>query len=99
MNISANFEATSRLSDGMPIGKTSSAGPSRTRNQGIASAPGFDGDETRLSRASSLVAQAAALSEVRSEKIAAIQQALATGAYQVSPSDVAGKLIDHMLGK
>ena len=37
------------------------------------------------------------VSDVRIDKVAAIQQALASGSYAVSASDVAGKLIDHLL--
>jgi len=33
------------------------------------------------------------------EKVAAIQQALADGTYSVPASEVAGRMIDHMLGK
>ena len=53
-------------------------------------------DEAHLSTASQLVSQALALPEVRTEKIASIQSALANGSYQVSSSDLAAKMIDHM---
>ena len=53
-------------------------------------------DEPHLSTASHLVSQALALPEVRAEKIASIQSALASGSYQVSSSDVAAKMIDHL---
>jgi anti-sigma28 factor (negative regulator of flagellin synthesis) len=33
------------------------------------------------------------------DKVAAIQQALASGTYNVPASEVAGKMIDQMLGK
>jgi anti-sigma28 factor (negative regulator of flagellin synthesis) len=33
------------------------------------------------------------------EKVAAIQQALVSGTYNVRATEVAGKMIDHMLGK
>lgn len=38
-------------------------------------------------------------SDVRHEKVAAVQAALASGTYKVPSSDVAQSLIDHMLGK
>ncbi|HEY1498730.1 MAG TPA: flagellar biosynthesis anti-sigma factor FlgM [Acidobacteriaceae bacterium] len=57
------------------------------------------GDRTTLSAAASLAAAAGPDSDVRMEKVAAIQQVLASGTYNVSSSEVAGKMIDHMLGK
>lgn len=53
-------------------------------------------DEAHVSEAAYLVSQAVALPEIRTEKVASVQAALADGSYQVSSSDVAGKLIDHM---
>ena len=53
-------------------------------------------DEAHLSIAAHLVSQALVLPEVRTDKIASIQNALASGSYQVSSSDLAAKIIDHM---
>ena len=58
-------------------------------------APVADGDTASISAAA--VAAASGVSDVRTEKVAAIQQALANGSYSVSPTAVADKLIDHML--
>ena len=62
-------------------------------------AANFDGDRAQLSPAASLIGQAAAapVSDVRQEKVDSIRQALASGSYDVSPADVAGKLIEHLL--
>lgn len=60
---------------------------------GNAAAPN---DEAHLSTAAYLVSQAAALPDVRTDKVAAIQTALANGSYRVSSSDVAARLIDFM---
>lgn len=57
------------------------------------------GDQATLSSAASLAALAGPDADVRAEKVAAIQQALASGTYNVPASEVAGKMIDHMLGK
>ena len=54
-----------------------------------------DGDTASISAAA--VAAASGVSDVRIDKVAAIQQALASGSYAVSASEVAGKLIDHLL--
>jgi negative regulator of flagellin synthesis FlgM len=59
------------------------------------------GDEAHLSeaaRAASIVSQPVAEADVRTEKVAAVQAALASGSYHVSSSQVAGKLIEHLLG-
>ncbi len=57
------------------------------------------GDATRLSTASAAVAQAAAGPDVRTEKVAALQAAIAKGTYIVSAGDVADKLIGSLLGE
>jgi len=53
-------------------------------------------DEAHLSAAAYLATQAVALPEVRMEKVASVQAALANGSYRVSSSDVAASLIDSM---
>jgi negative regulator of flagellin synthesis FlgM len=54
-------------------------------------------DQTVLSSAAGAIAQALGGSDVRSEKVAALQQAIASGSYNVSSSDVAGKMIHSLL--
>jgi negative regulator of flagellin synthesis FlgM len=56
-------------------------------------------DRTEVSTAASLAHQAMSVPDVRMEKVAAIQQALANGTYQVSPTDVADKLVRQMMGE
>jgi len=56
-------------------------------------------DQATLSSAASAASAVAQDSDVRMEKVAAVLQALATGTYSVPASEVAGKMIDHMLGK
>ena len=56
-------------------------------------------DRTEVSTAASLAHQAMSVPDVRMEKVAAIQQALANGTYQVSPADVADKLVRQMMGE
>jgi negative regulator of flagellin synthesis FlgM len=54
-------------------------------------------DSATLSSAGSHVAQTAADSDVRPEKVASIQAALASGSYNVPASAVASKMVDSML--
>jgi negative regulator of flagellin synthesis FlgM len=54
-------------------------------------------DQTTLSSAGGLVAQALETSDTRSAKVESLQQAIATGTYNVSSSDVADKIIQSLL--
>jgi negative regulator of flagellin synthesis FlgM len=83
----------------------SSPAPSAV-SKAAAGPPALSVDQTHLSTAASLVSRALGanlsannveLGDVRLDKVAAVQSALASGSYQVSSSQVAGKLIDHML--
>ena len=54
-------------------------------------------DEARLSSTGGLIAQALEGSDVRTQKVEALQKAIAEGSYNVSSSDVAGKMIQSLL--
>jgi len=54
-------------------------------------------DQARVSTAANLAKMATSLSDVRMDKVSAIQQALAIGTYRVDHTVVASRLIDHML--
>ncbi len=56
-------------------------------------------DLATLTSAGSVAAQSAPDSDVRMDKVTAVQQALAAGTYNVPASAVADKMIDQMLGK
>lgn len=54
-------------------------------------------DHAELSATGSLMSKGLGGSDVRMEKVQALQQAIASGSYQVSSGEVAGKLIDSMM--
>ena len=54
--------------------------------------------QTGLSSTSTLISQALSTSDVRFDKVSEIQQSIADGTYSVSASDVAGKLLDTLIG-
>jgi negative regulator of flagellin synthesis FlgM len=54
-------------------------------------------DQTSFSAAASLIAQPQDGSDVRSERVSALQQAISAGTYNVWASDVADKLIQTLV--
>lgn len=54
-------------------------------------------DQASLSSMGGLVAQALGGSDVRMDKVATLQQAIASGSYNVSSSDVADKMLNSLL--
>lgn len=80
---SAGLEQAQPVKPGSAIGKAS---------------PPLVGDHATLSTAGTEVAQTAAESGVRTDKVAAVQAALAAGSYNVPSAAVAGKVVDAMLG-
>ena len=59
--------------------------------------PAKQADQTNLSSAGGMIAHALEGSDVRTDKVAALQKSIASGNYNVSSSDVAGKMIDSLL--
>jgi negative regulator of flagellin synthesis FlgM len=62
------------------------------------SGSGLTSDHATLSTAGSEASASLNGSDVRPEKVASIQAALASGTYNVPPSAVASKMVDAMLG-
>jgi negative regulator of flagellin synthesis FlgM len=80
---------------------TQAAESASTQNQNTASVAKEGhiehADQTNLSSASGMIAQALTGSDVRTDKVAALQQAIASGSYNVASSDVADKMIQSLL--
>jgi negative regulator of flagellin synthesis FlgM len=74
--------------------------PSATESKAAtaASLSALGGDSAPVRSAGSEVALTAADSDMRSDKVAKIQAALASGTYNIPASEVASKMVDAMLG-
>lgn len=93
MKVTNELQGLEQIVPAREIAKAGAAGQA----QGTAGSAAAD--EATLSSAASLAAQAAPDSDVRMEKVVQVQQAMATGSYDVPASDVANKMIERMLGK
>jgi negative regulator of flagellin synthesis FlgM len=80
---------------GVPPAATAATQPQPST---AASPSALSSDRATLSSAGSEVALTAADSDVRPEKVASIQAALASGTYNVPPAAVASKMVDAILG-
>ena len=74
---------------------------SEAGSQPVSGQSGFDNaapvDQANVSSAASVVAQGLSGSDVRTDKVAALQQSIAAGTYSVPASDVAGKVMSALL--
>jgi negative regulator of flagellin synthesis FlgM len=88
------------LPEALGVSQASPVSAAQPQQQAAFSATGSSiQDRTELSTAASLAHQAMSAPDVRMDKVAAIQQALANGTYQVSASAVADKLVRQMMGE
>ncbi len=83
-------------SDAKLVVQTDRSGSVPAANEGSIESAG-NLDQANLSSAGGVVAQALEVSDTRFAKVAALQQAIATGTYNVSSSDVADKIIQSLL--
>src|SRR5579875_3451143 len=92
MNVSNNTQSLQQVFAMREAEQTSASEKSPTP-----ATAGVD-DLATLSPAASIAAQSAD-SDVRTDKVAEVQQALATGSYSIPASRVADSMIDRMLGR
>jgi flagellar biosynthesis anti-sigma factor FlgM len=87
-----------KIDSNLPISPIEGAGSSsRAAAPAGKAAPAAIADTATLSStAARMQREAAPANEVRTEKVAAVQQAIASGVYHVSTADVADKLIASM---
>lgn len=93
MNVNNNLQGLQQLLSSQEVSHPAG----KAGGLDAAAQPGMD--QATLSAAASIAAATAPDSDVRMDKVASVQQALASGTYNVPASEVAGKMIDHMLGK
>jgi negative regulator of flagellin synthesis FlgM len=76
--------------------------PSRPRTDSRSAPPAGStpsaNDSTDLSSAAQMVTQAMQMPEVRQDRIAGLQQQIASGGYQVAPQDVADAMLRNLHG-
>lgn len=83
------------------LGSSTVAAPAASRAGSAAATNGanaLSSDSATLSSAGSEVSLTSSGSDVRMDKVAAVQAALAAGTYNVPASAVASRLVDAMLG-
>jgi len=87
--------ATRAVSPAAPVAASASSAPA-VRKPESSSAMAGAGDSATVSAGASQLASA---SDVRAEKVAGVQQALAAGSYRVSSGDLADSLMASMMRK
>ena len=70
---------------------------SQGKNSTAAAGSSFDSDHATFSSAASEVSQSASDDGVRTDKVAAVQAALAAGTYNIPASAVASRVVDSMM--
>jgi negative regulator of flagellin synthesis FlgM len=93
MNVNNNLQSVQSLFPDTDVTKTQPAG------QTAATDSASGADDATLSSAATLALQSPPDADVRMDKVAQVQQALAAGTYNVPSSEVAGKMMQQMLEK
>jgi flagellar biosynthesis anti-sigma factor FlgM len=93
MNIGNGIDNLSKLfPSAVATGSSASAPAGKFQSEGLG------GDEAKLSVAGGQVAQSAAGSDVRMDKVSSIQNDIQSGSYNIPASAVAQKVLNSMLG-
>ena len=101
-DLNAVFGSSTRVSDSdgdaLSVGSTVK-GSSQSNLAEVGNQSLLNSDQTIVSSTGGAMLQAMGTSDVRADKVASLQAAIANGAYNVSSADVAGKLIGSMLDR
>ena len=71
--------------------------PARPAENDPATGAKLQSDDAHVSSAGELITQTLGASDVRADKVEALQKAIANGSYNVSSTDVADKMIQSLL--
>ena len=95
MDIRSSFDGLKSI---LGVANSPAATP-QTRTDSVATTGStvWGSDQATLSSAGSAVSSTTSNSDVRMDKVAAIQAALAAGTYQVSATAVASRVVDSMM--
>jgi negative regulator of flagellin synthesis FlgM len=85
------------LSAMVPTTKPQAVRTDASTGEGSLTPPETQTDEASLSKAGGLIAQVFSGSDVRTDKVVALQVAIRSGSYNVPSSEVAGKIIQSLL--
>ncbi|MGB7191032.1 MAG: flagellar biosynthesis anti-sigma factor FlgM [Acidobacteriaceae bacterium] len=96
MNIRSDFQSLPPVTSDVALAAAQKT--AANRDAPVSDSASASADQTHLSGAASLAAHAAALPDVREEKVESVRAAIAAGTYNVSSSDVAQSLMRHLLG-
>lgn len=100
MNINSSMDGLKSLL-GVGTTATTAAAPAKTsttsNTSGTTGGSALNSDRATFSSAASEVSSTAAEPDVRTDKVASIQAALAAGTYNVPASAVASKVVDSMM--
>lgn len=94
MNIRSDFQSLQSVTADIAL----SAAQMTTAHPDVSASASVSADQAHLSGAASLAAHAASLPDVREEKVETVRAAIAGGTYNVSSSDVAQSMMNHLLG-
>lgn len=95
--VHAGLNGSNGLNRAESVTEASAAKPVGRADTGKAAEATLAKDSATLGAGAAMASQLAGTSDVRMEKVAAVQQALASGTYQVDAGKVADKIIASML--